>query len=238
MPDYAQIYRSQAAAYQQLVSYEDCRNELWPAIAKICSPDGRDVVELGTGTGRLTVPLAARAKEVTALDHSAHMLGVAQDRLETAGGRWSLAVADNRCLPLTDECADLVIAGWTLGHLTGWYTENWQEESEAALLEMHRVARPAGCLIILETLGTGTERPAAPNEALRAFYEWLEKAWGMNRTWIRTDYHFPDVPTAERLTRFFFGDDLADRVAKQCIQTLPECTGLWCKTVNAGQVDF
>ena len=232
MPDFAQIYQSQADDYQQLVSYEDSRHELWPAIGRICSPDGRDVVELGAGTGRLTVPLAARAKQVTALDHSAHMLGVARQRLETAGGRWSLAIADNRRLPLKDACADLVVAGWTLGHLTGWRPQNWRSEIQSALLEMHRIARPKGCIIILETLGTGADRPEAPTEALGAFYDWLENTWDMSCEWIRTDYFFPNAPTAERLTRFFFGDDLADRVARQGSQTLPECTGLWWKTLG------
>jgi dihydroorotase len=35
------------------------------------------------------------------------------------------------------------------------------------------------------------------------------------------------VEQAEQLTRFFFGDDLADKVAEQKLSHLPECAGVW-----------
>ncbi|MCC7207638.1 MAG: class I SAM-dependent methyltransferase, partial [Anaerolineae bacterium] len=46
-------------------------------------------------------------------------------------------------------------------------------------------------------------------------------------TWVRTDYRFASLAEAERLTRFFFGDALADEVVRRKWVTLPECTGLW-----------
>ena len=52
---------------------------------------------------------------------------------------------------------------------------------------------------------------------------------GFNATWIRTDYEFASVPEAEELTRFFFGDALADRIEREQLLILPECTGLWWK---------
>jgi len=51
-----------------------------------------------------------------------------------------------------------------------------------------------------------------------------------SRVRIRTDYRFASLPEAEDLTRFFFGDGLADRVADEALVVLPECTGIWWVT--------
>ena len=44
---------------------------------------------------------------------------------------------------------------------------------------------------------------------------------------IRTDYRFASVQEAVELTRFFFGDELADRVRVEDWLVLPENTGIW-----------
>jgi hypothetical protein len=96
---------------------------------------------------------------------------------------------------------------------------------------MKRVLRPGGAIIILETLGTGRETPQPPAPALAAYYDWLENEHGFNHTWIRTDYRFASVDEAEALTRFFFGDNLAGRIRRDNLTILPECTGIWWRTV-------
>jgi len=84
-------------------------------------------------------------------------------------------------------------------------------------------------MIILETLGTGSETPAPPTPGLAAYYNWLEETRNFALKWIRTDYQFASVGEGEQLTRFFFGDAMADRIAKEGLLTLPECTGIWWK---------
>jgi ubiquinone/menaquinone biosynthesis C-methylase UbiE len=94
---------------------------------------------------------------------------------------------------------------------------------------MMRVLKPGGTAIILETMTTGSETPAPPNERLAAYYAWLENEQGFSYKWIRTDYQFASVQEADELTRFFFGDELADRIVREGITILPECTGIWWK---------
>jgi ubiquinone/menaquinone biosynthesis C-methylase UbiE len=139
----------------------------------------------------------------------------------------SLALADNRQLPLVAGCADLAIEGWSFGHLTAWYPDSWRAEITGAVDEMLRVLRPAGTAIILETLGTGRQDPQPPATSLAEFYEYLEHKRGFNRTWLRTDYQFDSLSEAEELIRFFFGEELARRVVEEKWVVLPECTGLW-----------
>lgn len=226
MPDHFQtIYAGQADSYDRLVAREDYQGNLLPALNAICSLAGLDVIEFGAGTGRLTRLLAPHVQRICAFDLSHHMLSVGRDTLpEHIRGR--LAVGDNRRMPVRAACADLVIAGWSFGHLVGWTPDHWQAGIGAALAEMQRILRPGGVAVILETLGTGSAEPHPPTDGLAAYYAWLE-AQGWSATWARTDYRFASLDEADALTRFFFGDALADRVRHDNLVILPECTGLW-----------
>ena len=172
--------------------------------------------------------LASLVKSILAIDISPHMLDVAVAKFRGRSlPNWMAAVGDNRALPVADHAADLSIAAWSLGHFTSWYPKTWRDGIERVLAHMKRVVRPGGTVIIIETLGTGAEEPHPPNEVLAAYYALLEGEHGFSRTWIRTDYRFASLVEAEDLTRFFFGDDLADRVAREALVVLPECTGIW-----------
>ena len=97
--------------------------------------------------------------------------------------------------------------------------------------EMARALMPGGQLVVIETLGTGSEVPSAPNPGLAELYGWLEEERGMRRTVIRTDYQFPDVATAAEVTGFFFGEAFAERVRREGWARVPECTGIWSRAV-------
>ena len=170
--DFKTIYASQAEAYQRMIDFEDYQGHLLPALAAIRPLDGLDVVEFGAGTGRLTVLLAPLVGTLRAFDASAHMLALAEERLGAIDApHVQLAVADNARLPVPDDCADLALEGWSFGHLTGWYPDTWRQEAARALAELERVLRPGGTALLIETLGTGTEMPAAaqcrPGRAIR-----------------------------------------------------------------------
>jgi hypothetical protein len=94
---------------------------------------------------------------------------------------------------------------------------------------MLRALRPGGTAILLATLGTGEETPRPPHAGLAAFYRLLEDEYGFSSTWIRTDYEFPSLDEAVALMRFFFGSTLAERVRREALLRLPECTGIWWK---------
>jgi ubiquinone/menaquinone biosynthesis C-methylase UbiE len=208
-----------------LVSREDYRGNILQALQEIRPLDGLAVIELGAGTGRLTRLLGPLVRHVLVTDISPHMLDIARKR--QGDGRYYLAAAENDRLPAADGSADLAIAGWSIGHLCGWHPDSWPERVDRVVNEMKRVLRPNGTSIILETLGTGGETPQPPTDALAEYYTRLERIHGFERKWIRTDYRFDSVAEAERLTRFFFGAQLADRVARDKITLLPECTGIW-----------
>ena len=232
MPDHREIYRHQASEYEFLVSREDYQKNLPRALGRIRPFAGRDVVELGAGTGRLTCMMAPYAHTILVSDISPHMLDLATAKLQkTSLHNWTVTVADNRALPVANRVADISLAGWSLGYYTGWHAESWRKEIGQALAEMKRVLRPRGTVVILETLGTGSEVPAPPTDELTTYYAWLEKEHGFSSTWIRTDYRFESLSEAQEATRFFFGDEFAERIDRQNRVILPECTGIWWLTV-------
>lgn len=233
MTDHFQnIYANHADQYESLVAREDYQGNILNKLQEIRPLAGLDVVEFGAGTGRLTLLLAPLVKSIRAFDGSQHMLDVTIAKLQKTGlTNWQAQAADNRALPAEDASADLAIQGWSFGHFVGWYPDSWREEIGKCIAEMRRVLRPAGTMVMMETMGTGRETPQPPTEGLAEFYAWLEHEQGFSGTWIRTDYQFESLDEAERLTRFFFGDDLANTVVQNNWVILPECTGVWWKTV-------
>lgn len=228
MPDVKQIYRSFADRYDALVSCEDFQENLLPAILAISGLQGKAILELGAGTGRLTRLIAPLAGTLTATDLSIHMLSHGRERL-IDNHECSLNLANHLALPYPADAADILIAGWSFCYAAIEAGEAWQTSLEKALGEAARVLRPGGTLILIESLGTGFEQPNKP-EALVDYLAYLE-THGFQMTWIRTDYCFKDRTEAEDLTQFFFGDDPLPMWETEGGVIVPECTGLWWKTL-------
>lgn len=224
MPDHTEIYSQQAKQYDLLISRQTNVDEVLKIIQ---SPQGLDIIDMGAGTGRFTCKLAPEAKSIRALDVSSAMLEVIESKMKRAGlTNYRTQTADHRQLPVEDHSADLVVSGWSICYLGSSNLPNWEENINQVMTEIKRVLRPNGTAIILETMGTGTEKPNPP-AFLKDYYGLLESKYGFSHTVIRTDYQFFSSNEAEELTRFFFGDSLANRVAEQGLVHLPECAGVW-----------
>jgi len=224
------IYVNKADLYERLVAREDQHGNLFSALNDIRSMYGIDVVEFGAGTGRVTRLLSVMVNYVWACDLAPAMLGEASNYLETTGmENWSLVQADNQYMPIVSNVADVVVEGWSFGHVIGWHPEDWQARTDKMLAEMERIAKPDGTAILIETMGTGQRKPQPPTDDLAQLYEYWQTEHGFGYRWIRTDYQFASIEEADELTRFFFGDELADSVVASGKITLPECTGIWWK---------
>lgn len=226
-----QIYTRHAAEYDALVGAEDCEGNLLPALEAVARLDGAAVLEVGVGTGRLTRLLLPRIRSLVGVERAPALLERARRHVQSLGpeqaARAALVVADGRDLPVGNDWADLALAGWVFGHFRHWMPVDWRAQVGRALDEMERALCPGGALVLIETLGTGRETPAPPNDALSEYYAWLEQEQGMERRTLRTDYLFADVATAAAVAGFFFGGDFARRVAAERWRRIPECTGIW-----------
>ncbi len=76
-PGLMDIFQTQAPKYDLLVSREDHQCNLLKCLRSIVSLEGKRVVELGAGTGRLTRQLAPLVQAIEAFDAAGPMLEVA-----------------------------------------------------------------------------------------------------------------------------------------------------------------
>ena len=220
------IYQTDGDRYEALIAREDYQGNILKTIEEIINPDDLDILDLGAGTGRLTLLLASRAKSIRAFDISGEMLRVCRERLVASGlSNWQVEIADHRKLPIPNYSSDLALSGSSVSYLAVWNQESGDKELENWLSEMKRVLRSDGMIILFESLGTGKESPIRL-EHVESTYQWLD-ANGFQSKCIRTDYKFESLEEAEELSRFFFGDDLGEKVRQNEWIVLPECTGVW-----------
>ena len=93
---------------------------------------GRSVLDVGTGTGRAALLLAASGARVTGVDASAEMLTVARQRAADEGVPITFLEGDARTLEFADRSFDIVVSLRVIMH-----TPRWQE----CVAELCRVAR-------------------------------------------------------------------------------------------------
>jgi ubiquinone/menaquinone biosynthesis C-methylase UbiE len=225
--DYKKIYSERADDYHRFIAVEDADGNLLQALEHVTSLQGKRLLDIGTGTGRLPLLLASRCRQVLGLDLHRDMLRRHAANRAAAGGRWHLARADMRFLPVRSGTADVVTAAWSISNLRGEYDLRWRAEIGRVIAEMHRACAPGGALIIFETLTTGSLTPAPPTGALAEYYAWLETEWGFSKTTLSTDYQFESVEQAVAWTEFFFGPALSEKIRANGWARLPEWTGMW-----------
>lgn len=226
MVDHKRVYQQEGNKYQRLIAREDFTGNLFSKIQEIVPQNGLDVVDLGSGTGRLASLLGPVSGTIFAFDKSSHMLSVATGIFEEVlEKKWLAAAADHRAIPLPSQSADLILSGWSFCYLVVWEEGNWQSALLEALKEAQRVLREGGTLMLIETLGTGVKDPQPP-EDLVPYFNFLEDL-NFERTWIRTDYKFHDQEEAHELVDFFFGEEMLFNISQDSEPILPECTGIW-----------
>lgn len=126
---------------------------------------GAEILEAGSGTGRLAVQLARSAEvRVTGIDVSTEAIAVGRELAELAGplrGSVNFLHADLYDLPFGDGSFDLVLSDSVIEHL---------HDPLAALRELQRVLRNGGALVV-----------SVPNR-------WRPDGWDLHRRLARPPY--------------------------------------------------
>lgn len=101
-----------------------------------------DLLDVGTGTGRMAELFAPAARRVTAFDKSPDMLRIARARLQhLPAGQLDLVQGDFTALPFGDASFDTVLFHQVLHYALA---------PEAALAEAARVARPGARIAVVD----------------------------------------------------------------------------------------
>jgi SAM-dependent methyltransferase len=133
------LYRLEPDLYDELASAE----HLHPGILGWLPCSAERIVEVGAGTGRLTLDLVDHGREVVAIEPAAPLRQILERKLAEAG-HGDVRVLDGFFddLPVPGGWADVVVACSAL-------TPDSGHGGDAALTEMERVGKPGGCVAII-----------------------------------------------------------------------------------------
>lgn len=116
-------------------------------ISAHCAVEGKDILEIGCGKGRITRDLARHAKQVVATDPDGAALEVA--RKSIAAGNVEFIRAPTGVPDLPPQTFDIVIYTLSFHHVP-------EQDMEASLQGAAGLLRPGGVIVILEPGDTGS----------------------------------------------------------------------------------
>lgn len=134
------LYRLEPELYERLASAE----RLHPGIADWLPLSADRIVEVGAGSGRLTLELIERGREVVAIEPAAGLRKILERKLAKAdhGRRARVMHGFFDDLPVASGSADLVVA-------CSVFTPAPGHGGDVGLAEMERVCRTGGCVAII-----------------------------------------------------------------------------------------
>jgi len=154
-------------------------------ILERAEPSGRStVVDVGSGTGLLTLAFAEHCDRVWAVDISAGMAGYLRAKAASAGlENVEPVVASAVSLPLVDCSADLVVSNYCFHHLRN-------ADKVRALEETQRVLRPGGTLVFGDMMFSPGLRDTRDRQVISAKVRALLRkgpagAWRLLRNAVR-----------------------------------------------------
>jgi len=139
----AQYFRANAAQWDRIRSLYVDEKEVEAALLGLLPSAGlHDLLDIGTGTGRMLEVFGSRVERALGLDLSREMLAVARVNLERARLRnCSIRQGDMYQLPLPGASFDAVVIHQVL---------HYAERPGQVVAEAARVLRPGGTLVIVD----------------------------------------------------------------------------------------
>jgi ArsR family transcriptional regulator len=139
----AAYFSDNAAEWSRIRSLYVDEREVEAALLDIVARSGvRELLDIGTGTGRIVEVLAPTVETALGIDQSRAMLAVARDCLERAGlTNARVRLGDMYQLAVPDASFDAVVIHQVL---------HYADRPAAAIAEAARVLRPEGVLILVD----------------------------------------------------------------------------------------
>jgi ubiquinone/menaquinone biosynthesis C-methylase UbiE/DNA-binding transcriptional ArsR family regulator len=146
----AEYFRANAARWHLLRSLYIDEREVESALVDIVgAANPRDLLDIGTGTGRMLEILAGQVGQALGIDQSREMLAIARVNLERAGlENARVRLGDMYQLALADASVDAVVVHQVL---------HYADRPAAVIAEAARVLRPQGILVLVDFAPHGLE---------------------------------------------------------------------------------
>jgi SAM-dependent methyltransferase len=136
-------FRRHAAEWDLIGDHHPADADVERALVELVTGLGRiDLLDLGTGTGRVLELAGPHVRRGLGIDRSRDMLALARDRLERRSlHNCEVRMGDIAALDLADDVVDLVV----LHHVV-----HFLDDPDRALAEAGRVLRPGGTLAVVD----------------------------------------------------------------------------------------
>jgi ubiquinone/menaquinone biosynthesis C-methylase UbiE len=146
----AAYFRENATHWHQIRSlYVDEREVEAALVDVIARADPRDLLDIGTGTGRMLEILGPGVERALGIDQSREMLAMARVNLERAGlSNGRVRLGDMYQLALPDASFDSIVIHQVL---------HYADRPAAVIAEAARVLRPRGILVLVDFAPHGLE---------------------------------------------------------------------------------
>jgi len=139
----AAYFRENAAQWDQIRSLYIDEREVEAALGEVIgAAQPADLLDIGTGTGRMLEILGLHVGHALGIDQSREMLAIARVNLEHAGlVNGTVRLGDMYQLPLPGACFDAAVIHQVL---------HYAERPAEAIAEAARVLRPNGMLVVVD----------------------------------------------------------------------------------------
>jgi len=173
-------FASHAEMWDQIRSLHVAESEVERAIDQALGsrPLG-ELIDIGTGTGRMIELFGPRAAHAIGIDRSSDMLRVARVKLEAAGIASSLRQGDMYALPLADGSADNVVIHQVL---------HYAHSPASAIAEAARVLSPGGTLLVVDFAAHEREELRVRDAHIRLGFEDEAMAAWFNSAGLALDH--------------------------------------------------
>lgn len=215
MPDNRDLFKGSAQDYARYrTGYP---REFFEQVIKYYQLDGKGrLLDLGCGTGQVTIPLAPYFEEVIGLDPDQDMLNEAKKRAEEAGVknvRWILGKAED----ISSELGTFRLA--TFGASFHWM------EQEKVLAKLHEILEPGGGVVIVSgssSVWRNPEKEPWKEICKKVIQKYLgEKRRAGNSYYVEPKERFEDMFSRSRFRNFEKWTHVSERK-----KTIDEIMGL------------